>query len=162
MQGQYRVITPYQSKDPSPTIPIYRKKEEKGKTIKQKVGEQLRPTYFILAVHMQKCLGKRSCLSFTFHVALLNEAFRSAKRTIRSGSNVLLNQIRKLTNRLVSAIKLNDIIKRLSLCIVGKNVSMVLACKNFSRYILTLHWVVDGFMLYSCRLVRYFILFFVN
>ena len=29
-------LTPYQSEDPSPTLPIYRGKEEKGKIVKDK------------------------------------------------------------------------------------------------------------------------------
>ena len=37
-------FTPYQSNDPSPTIPTYRQKEEKGKNNKRQKGiEQLRP-----------------------------------------------------------------------------------------------------------------------
>ena len=31
-------FTPYRSKDPSPTIPTYRKKEEKVKTVEDKKG----------------------------------------------------------------------------------------------------------------------------
>ena len=34
-------MTPYQSKDPSPTLPTYRGKEEKGKIVEGKKGEQL-------------------------------------------------------------------------------------------------------------------------
>ena len=29
-------------------------------------------TYFILAVPTRECLGKHSCMSFTFHIAVLN------------------------------------------------------------------------------------------
>ena len=32
-------LTPYQSKDPSPTLPTYRGKEEKGKIVEDKNGE---------------------------------------------------------------------------------------------------------------------------
>ena len=32
-------LTPYQSEDPSPTLPTYRGKEEKGKIVKNKKGE---------------------------------------------------------------------------------------------------------------------------
>ena len=32
-------LTPYQSEDPSPTLPTYRGKEEKGKIVKDKKGE---------------------------------------------------------------------------------------------------------------------------
>ena len=32
-------MTPYQAKDPSPTLPTYRGKEEKGKIVKDKKGE---------------------------------------------------------------------------------------------------------------------------
>ena len=32
-------LTPYQSKDPSPTLPTYRGKEEKGKIVEDKKGE---------------------------------------------------------------------------------------------------------------------------
>ena len=32
-------LTPYQSEDPSPTLPTYRGKEEKGKTVEDKKGE---------------------------------------------------------------------------------------------------------------------------
>ena len=32
-------LTPYQSKDPSPTLPTYRGKEEKGKIAEDKKGE---------------------------------------------------------------------------------------------------------------------------
>ena len=32
-------MTPYQSKDPSPTLPTYRGKEEKGKIVEDKKGE---------------------------------------------------------------------------------------------------------------------------
>ena len=32
-------LTPYQSEDPSPTLPIYRGKEEKGKIVEDKKGE---------------------------------------------------------------------------------------------------------------------------
>ena len=35
MAGSER-FTPYQSEDCSPTIPIYRKKEEKGRTVEDK------------------------------------------------------------------------------------------------------------------------------
>ena len=31
-------LTPYQSEDPNPTTPTYRKKEEKGKTVGDKKG----------------------------------------------------------------------------------------------------------------------------
>ena len=42
MQGWERAITPYQSEDPSPTIPTHRKKEEKVKTVEDKKwSEQL-------------------------------------------------------------------------------------------------------------------------
>ena len=38
------IYTPYQSEDPSPTIPTYRQKEEKGKNSMTIAGiEQLRP-----------------------------------------------------------------------------------------------------------------------
>ena len=32
-------LTPYQSEDPSPTLPTYRRKEEKGKRVEGKKGE---------------------------------------------------------------------------------------------------------------------------
>ena len=32
-------LTPHQSEDPSPTLPTYRGKEEKGKIVKDKKGE---------------------------------------------------------------------------------------------------------------------------
>ena len=32
-------LTPYQSEDPSPTLPTYRGKEEKGKIVQDKKGE---------------------------------------------------------------------------------------------------------------------------
>ena len=32
-------LTPYQSEDPGPTLPIYRGKEEKGKIVEDKKGE---------------------------------------------------------------------------------------------------------------------------
>ena len=32
-------LTPYQSKDPNPTLPTYRGKEEKGKIVEDKKGE---------------------------------------------------------------------------------------------------------------------------
>ena len=32
-------LTPYQSEDPSPTLPTYRGKEEKGKIVENKKGE---------------------------------------------------------------------------------------------------------------------------
>ena len=32
-------MTPYQSEDPSPTLPTYRGKEEKGKIVEDKKGE---------------------------------------------------------------------------------------------------------------------------
>ena len=32
-------LTPYQSEDPSPTLPTYREKEEKGKIVEDKKGE---------------------------------------------------------------------------------------------------------------------------
>ena len=32
-------FTPYQSEDPSPTLPTYRGKEEKGKIVEDKKGE---------------------------------------------------------------------------------------------------------------------------
>ena len=32
-------LTPYQSEDPSPTLPTYRGKEEKGKVVEDKKGE---------------------------------------------------------------------------------------------------------------------------
>ena len=34
-------MTPYQSEDPSPTLSTYRGKEEKGKIVENKKGEQL-------------------------------------------------------------------------------------------------------------------------
>ena len=34
-----RRLTPYQSEDPSPTLPTYRGKEEKGKIVEDKKGE---------------------------------------------------------------------------------------------------------------------------
>ena len=34
------ILTPYQSEDPSPTLPIYRGKEEKGKIVEDKKGER--------------------------------------------------------------------------------------------------------------------------
>ena len=34
-------MTPYQSEDPSPTLPAYRGKEDKGKIVEDKEGEQL-------------------------------------------------------------------------------------------------------------------------
>ena len=33
-------LTPYQSEDPSPTLPTYRGKEEKGKIVEDKKGER--------------------------------------------------------------------------------------------------------------------------
>ena len=39
IQGWKSAFTPYQSKDPSPKIPAYRKKYEKGKTVEVKSGE---------------------------------------------------------------------------------------------------------------------------
>ena len=36
MQGWERAKRPYQFEDPSPKIPTYRKKEEKGKTVEDK------------------------------------------------------------------------------------------------------------------------------
>ena len=33
-------MTPYQSKDPSPTLPTYRRKEEKGKIVEDKKGRK--------------------------------------------------------------------------------------------------------------------------
>ena len=33
-------MTPYQSEDPSPTLPTYRGKEEKGKIVEDKKGER--------------------------------------------------------------------------------------------------------------------------
>ena len=38
MQGRER-LTPYQSEDPSPTLPTYRGKEEKGNIAEDKKGE---------------------------------------------------------------------------------------------------------------------------
>ena len=38
MQGTDRLI-PYQSEDPSPTLPTYRGKEEKGEIVEDKKGE---------------------------------------------------------------------------------------------------------------------------
>ena len=35
-KAQSKLFTPYQSEDPSPIIPLYRKKEEKGKTVEDK------------------------------------------------------------------------------------------------------------------------------
>ena len=32
-------LTPYQSEDPSPTLPTYRAKEERGKIVEDKKGE---------------------------------------------------------------------------------------------------------------------------
>ena len=32
-------MTPYQSEDPSPTLPTYRENDEKGKTVEDKKGE---------------------------------------------------------------------------------------------------------------------------
>ena len=32
-------LTPYQCKDPSPTLPTYRRKEEKGKIVEDKKGK---------------------------------------------------------------------------------------------------------------------------
>ena len=34
-------MAPYQSEDPSPTLPTYRRKEEKGKIVEDKKGKQL-------------------------------------------------------------------------------------------------------------------------
>ena len=34
-------LTPYQSEDPSPTLPTYRGKEEKGKIVEDKKGESI-------------------------------------------------------------------------------------------------------------------------
>ena len=39
MQGREREIAPYQSEDPSPTLPTYRGKEEKGKLVEVKKVE---------------------------------------------------------------------------------------------------------------------------
>ena len=39
MQGREREMTPYQSEDPSPTLPTYKGKEEKGKIVEDKSGE---------------------------------------------------------------------------------------------------------------------------
>ena len=39
MQGRRGRLTPYQSEDPSPTIPTYIGKEEKGKIVEDKKGE---------------------------------------------------------------------------------------------------------------------------
>ena len=33
------IVTPYQSEDPSPTLPTYRGKEEKGKIVEDEKGE---------------------------------------------------------------------------------------------------------------------------
>ena len=33
------ILTPYQSEDPSPTLPAYRGKEDKGKIVEHKKGE---------------------------------------------------------------------------------------------------------------------------
>ena len=33
-------LTPYQSEDPSPTLPTYRGREEKGKIVEDKKGER--------------------------------------------------------------------------------------------------------------------------
>ena len=40
-------------------------------------------SYFILVVHMHECLGKHSCMSFSFAIAILNAAFlfRSVRAT---------------------------------------------------------------------------------
>ena len=38
MAGRGR-LSPYRSKDPSPTLPTYRGKEEKGKIVEDKKGE---------------------------------------------------------------------------------------------------------------------------
>ena len=44
MPGRGR-LTPYQSEDPSPTLPTYRRKEEKWKIVEDKKGERAtRPT----------------------------------------------------------------------------------------------------------------------
>ena len=37
-------LTPYQSEDPSPTLPTYREKEEKGKIVEDKKERATRPT----------------------------------------------------------------------------------------------------------------------
>ena len=39
MQAGRGRLTPYQSEDPSPTPPTYRRKEEKGKIVEDKKGE---------------------------------------------------------------------------------------------------------------------------
>ena len=39
MKGRGERLTPYQSKDPSPTLRTYRGKEEKGKIVEDKKGE---------------------------------------------------------------------------------------------------------------------------
>ena len=39
MKGRRGRLTPYQSEDPSPTLPTYRGKEEKGKIVEDKNGE---------------------------------------------------------------------------------------------------------------------------
>ena len=36
-------MTPYQSDDPSPTLPAYRGKEDKGKIVEDKKGNKKRP-----------------------------------------------------------------------------------------------------------------------
>ena len=45
MQGRRGRLTPYQSEDPSPTLPTYRGKEEKGKIVgdkkwREQLGQQ--------------------------------------------------------------------------------------------------------------------------
>ena len=39
MQGRRGRLTPYQSEDPSPTLPTYRGKKENGKIVKDKKEE---------------------------------------------------------------------------------------------------------------------------
>ena len=44
MQGRRGRLTPYQSEDPSSTLPTYRGKEEKGKIVEDKKERTTRPT----------------------------------------------------------------------------------------------------------------------
>ena len=40
-------LTPYQSEDPSPTVPTYRKKEEKGKNSRRHKGREQLGQYYL-------------------------------------------------------------------------------------------------------------------
>ena len=55
--------------------------------------------YYIFAVPMRNCVGKRSCMSSTFPIAIVNGtcSLRSAKTSIRSVCRVLF----KLNSKLI-------------------------------------------------------------